>query len=67
MVAERSDKEEDRLGAGQLSREADRIKWHFLLIQDDERDQHAGLTMAPLVTKTAYNCVEIDKAELSSS
>lgn len=27
------------------------MKLHFLLLQDDEGDQHAGFAMAPLVTK----------------
>lgn len=34
-----------------LSRGADRISWHFLVLQDDECDQNAGIVMAPLVTK----------------
>lgn len=37
---------------------------HFLLLQDDERDLHAGLATAPIVTKGGNPCVEYDKRDL---
>lgn len=42
-------KEEARFGKLQLSKEADRLKWHFLILQDDERHQHAVLAMVTMV------------------
>lgn len=37
------------------------MTWHFLLLQNDERDQHAGFPVVPLATKRAHLC-EYDKA-----
>lgn len=31
------------------------LQWHFLLLQEDERDQHANFEMTPLVSLLALN------------
>lgn len=51
-------KAEDRPSELSLLREADRMNWHFLLLQEDERVQHAGSTMAWLVTQLTHSYFE---------
>lgn len=38
----------------QSLRKSDQMEWHFLLLQDQERDQGAGLAMAPTVTNAVH-------------
>lgn len=40
------------------------MKWHILLLQDNERHQHAVLPMALLVKKAAHPYIEYDNAGL---
>lgn len=47
--------------------EADQLKRHFLLLQINERAQHARLAMAILVTKAADPYVEYDNVGLLPS
>lgn len=53
-------KEEDHLGDVQLPREANQMKWQFLLLQNIESDEHAKFAMALLITKAACPLVEYD-------
>lgn len=45
---------------------AERLQWHCQLLQDDQRDQHAGLPLARLITKGAHPYIEYDKAALQT-
>lgn len=63
-VSDYASKVENRLRKLPLFWEADRMKTHLLLLQDDDRDHHAGLDMASVVTEAAYPRVEYDKAGL---
>lgn len=38
------------------------MNWCFLRLQEDERDQYAGLAMTPLATRASYPYIEHDKA-----
>lgn len=38
------------------------MKWPYLPLVDDERDQQARFAMAPLITKVSYPYVDDDKA-----
>lgn len=66
MVAEYAKKEEDHLDDLQLSRQADRIMY-FLLLLDDERHQQARLALGPLFMQAAYPYFEYDKVCLAKS
>lgn len=51
--------------AMQLSTGTDRTKRHFLLLQEDEHDQNAGLAMLPLVVKAALLYIKYHNAGLT--
>lgn len=39
------------------------MKWYFLLLQDEDRDQFAGHATAPLVTTGIHPDNDYDKAD----
>lgn len=51
-------KDEPRLAQLKLLSEADRIKWALSASADDARSHHAGLAMAPFITKSSYLYVD---------
>lgn len=66
-MSEHANKEEDFSCNLQFSKEADRVQRRILLLQDDQRDQQAVLSLTlPFIIGVHAN-VENDKAALQSS